>query len=250
MAIQVAANHVFNEFIELMNSMVDSPSDLNQFQIARLKKEADKINKPNHFACLAALYSNIRDVDSTIKNATITLNYRDYFSSENAFVSLYNLREYDTICELYLKNTWVNSYDHILQTILESAVNSINIEVFNMCLKNIKNIDITIEKYTSQINNIISYLNKSDNEERIFEYIKYAFKYIYKNIDYKYSLKILTDELIEDNTKFLSFTFSIDKMTMDEAVDIEFELLEHISNYNEDFDIKNAISFQIEGVIE
>lgn len=248
MAGNVAKNNAFNNYIDMMNNMLDSPSEkLSEFQVAQLKKEANKLEKPYSFSCLAALYSNIGNDRETIKYASATLNYRDLKTTYNALASLFNIKEFKVICDLYLDNKWIDNYNNLLNLCIKSSIYSINIEVFDMINKNINVNDSEIKEDLYNFNNVAEYINSFEEPSKLKEYITYAYKFIFKKIKIQNELQLICEELADENNEFLSIKFHIRNIKMDDAIDMELDLQEHLSLYHDSFIVKNALSFQIEG---
>ncbi|HIF9266880.1 TPA: hypothetical protein ACX6Q4_002544 [Photobacterium damselae] len=248
MAGNVAKNNAFNKYIDMMNNMLDSPNEkLSEFQIAQLKKEANKLEKPYSFSCLAALYSNIRNNRETIEYAKTTLNYRDFDTTYNALASLFNIKEFNVICDLYLKNQWINYHNSLLKLCIKSSIYSINIEVFDMINKNINVNDSEIKEDLYYFNNISEYIKSFEEPSKLKEYIYYAYNFMFKKIKNENDLQLICEELADENDDFLSIKFYIKNLKMDDAIDMEFDLQEHLSLYYDSFIVKNALSFQVEG---
>ncbi|HIF9182233.1 TPA: hypothetical protein ACX6QL_003332 [Photobacterium damselae] len=241
---------VDNEIFDALNAALHSQKALSEFEVAKIKRQASKLQKPYSLACLAALYAHLGNVEATNSCAYEAIEYRDIYVVKNVIAALNNIRQRETICDIALNNyDWLFNYESCLYSFYESAIFTVNLELCNM----IKNYIDSNSHFNIDVGRHIvleSFINSSRNANFMTEYVKYAldafvskFK---KQREYSLNLEVMKDEGVE----FLSVTLLLSDIEIDELIDLEFEWHDLISHFDGDADLKSKVSFVLQEVEE
>lgn len=103
-----AAKSKFSELIEVLNTLIPGEKD-NQFQLIRIRKEAEKLKQSNPseaFALLGMVSCIEQDIESTHKNHMNALHYENSLRQKNLYaISLFKLdlfaHAYQYFVEIY-----------------------------------------------------------------------------------------------------------------------------------------------------
>lgn len=240
-------HNAYDSLIELLNHMLDTQATLSEFDKARLKRDASRLNKPNSYACLAAISSFIGDVSETLQMAEAALKYRDLSIVDNVFHALYNLRLYGDICTYAIDEPWVLQHPKVLLAVYQSALYSINLEVCDMTREHLIDHDNSLSILFKKHDIIKNFLSSSNYQHVLREYITYALQFFHSEINTNNNCVIEFEEMHDEGIKFLAVDITLTNINMDQAIDLESTWHKYISNFNANVEIKSLISFQIEG---